>query len=126
MLITLNPSWSYDECGITNPTIADYPAPRPQDFPFLDVDGRIFNLTAGAATCNIGVTFSDGAPIQTCPFTYKFVRTYTVIDWCVPADQRTFTQIVKVGDTHSSPDQRADAGPELRRYPRRRSAALPH
>jgi len=89
----------YELCGTQNPTRADYPAPRPGDFPFLRVGTRTFPLMDGDATCNIGVTFSDGAPIQTCPFTYKFVRTYTVIDWCDPSDIRTFTQVVKVGDT---------------------------
>jgi subtilisin-like proprotein convertase family protein len=88
-----------ERCGTANPTRADYPAPRAGDFPFLEVGGRTFPLRDGAAVCNIGVTFSDGDPIVTCPFTYKFVRTYTVIDWCQPDDVRTFTQVVKVGDT---------------------------
>ncbi|MDN3634257.1 hypothetical protein QWY85_06265, partial [Neolewinella lacunae] len=58
-----------------------------------------FGLRSGEAICNIGVTYADGEAIVTCPFTYKFVRTYTVIDWCNPGDVRTFTQVVKVGDT---------------------------
>ncbi|MFK8163310.1 MAG: hypothetical protein AB8H12_12685, partial [Lewinella sp.] len=90
---------NYEQCGDANPTRADYPAPRAQDFPFLAIAGRTFPLMDGEAVCNIGVTFSDGDPIVTCPFTYKFVRTYTVIDWCDPSDVRTFTQVVKVGDT---------------------------
>ncbi|SEQ88410.1 hypothetical protein, partial [Neolewinella agarilytica] len=90
---------NYEQCGTANPTRADYPAPRVQDFPFLEVAGRVFNLSAGDAVCNIGVTYADGEPVVTCPFTYKFVRTYTVIDWCNPSDVRTFTQVVKVGDT---------------------------
>jgi len=90
---------NYEQCGIANPTRADYPAPRSGDFPFLAVGDRTFPLQNGQAVCNIGVTFSDGDPIVTCPFTYKFVRTYTVIDWCEPGDVRTFTQVVKVGDT---------------------------
>ena len=79
--------------------IAQYPAARTNDFPFLQLGDRRFNLSAGDATCNIGVTTEDGAPIVTCDFTYKFVRTYTVVDWCEPSDVRTFSQIVKVGDT---------------------------
>ena len=92
------PVVNIEQCGIQNPTVIDYPAPRPQDFPFLQVGTRTFPLASGTATCGIGVTFSDSAPIQTCDFTYKFVRTYTVIDWCDPSDRREFTQIVKVGD----------------------------
>ena len=85
-----------ESCG-TDPSVR--PEPRTGDFPFLAVDGRTFNLSAGGDVCNIGVTFADGPSIVTCPNTYKFVRTYTVIDWCEPGDVRTFTQVVKVGDT---------------------------
>ncbi|MEM9258029.1 MAG: hypothetical protein AAGA62_00195, partial [Bacteroidota bacterium] len=87
---------NYESCG-SDPSAR--PAPRPQDFPFLEIAGRTFPLMDGEAVCNIGVTFADGEAIVTCPFTYKFVRTYTVIDWCDPSDVRTFTQVVKVGDT---------------------------
>ncbi|MFT5998955.1 MAG: hypothetical protein ACI81P_001411, partial [Neolewinella sp.] len=73
-----------EQCGTANPTRADYPAPRVNDFPFLVVGDRTFPLVDGEAVCNIGVTYSDGEAIVTCPFTYKFVRTYTVIDWCDP------------------------------------------
>ncbi|TXF88485.1 T9SS type A sorting domain-containing protein [Neolewinella aurantiaca] len=86
----------YESCG-ADPSVR--PAPRTQDFPFLAVGDRTFNLSTGSAVCNIGVTFEDGPSIVTCPNTYKFVRTYTVIDWCEPGDVRTFTQVVKVGDT---------------------------
>lgn len=96
---SVSPVVNYEACGVQNPTRADYPAPRTQDFPVLTVGNRTFALASGQAVCNIGVTYSDGAPIVTCPFTYKFVRTYTVIDWCNPSDIRTFNQVVKVGDT---------------------------
>ncbi|MEO0626443.1 MAG: hypothetical protein AAFY91_05610, partial [Bacteroidota bacterium] len=72
------------------------PAPQPGDFPFFPgPDGPIF---LGDNFCNIGSTFEDGPQIQTCPQTFKVVRTYTVIDWCQPDVVRTFTQLVKVGD----------------------------
>jgi hypothetical protein len=90
---------NYEQCGVQNPTRTDYPAPRASDFPFLTVGDRVFPLSAGQSVCNIGVTYGDGNPIITCPFTYKFVRTYTVIDWCNPSDIRMFNQVVKVGDT---------------------------
>ncbi|MBC6992585.1 hypothetical protein H9S92_00270, partial [Lewinella lacunae] len=95
----IEPVVEFEQCGVANPTRANYPAPRPADFPALNIGDRIFNLTAGEAICNIGVTYADGEAIVTCPFTYKFIRTYTVIDWCNPGDVRTFTQVVKVGDT---------------------------
>jgi hypothetical protein len=92
------PVAEFSRCGIQNPTPADYPAPRAGDFPSLTIDGRSFLLTNGQSVCNIGVAFADGEAIETCPYTYKFVRTYTVIDWCAPETIRTFTQLVKVGD----------------------------
>ncbi|TXF89114.1 hypothetical protein FUA23_11405, partial [Neolewinella aurantiaca] len=85
-----------ESCG-ADPSVR--PAPRASDYPFLAIGDRTFNLSTGTAVCNIGVTYSDGPSIVTCPNTYKFVRTYTVIDWCDAGDIRTFTQVVKVGDT---------------------------
>jgi hypothetical protein len=75
------------------------PAPSAGDDPFLLIGDRTFNLQTGETICSIGVTYSDGLSIVTCPNTFKFVRTYTVIDWCAPGNIRTFTQVVKVGDT---------------------------
>ncbi len=92
------------ECDDFTGVFGVAPAPRVQDFPFLNVGGRIFPLSDGndgETICNIGVTFEDGQPIITCPNTFKVVRTFTVIDWCEPGDVRTFTQVVKVGDTEA-------------------------
>ncbi|MEL7161082.1 MAG: proprotein convertase P-domain-containing protein, partial [Bacteroidota bacterium] len=93
----------YDQCGvidITDPNFKDnYPAPRPEDFPFLAIDGRTFPLTDGESICNIAVSFEDSNPFETCPFTYKFFRTYTVMDWCDQGERIEFVQTVKVGDT---------------------------
>ncbi|PHI17985.1 hypothetical protein CEQ90_20300, partial [Lewinellaceae bacterium SD302] len=74
------------------------PAPTPQDFPFITLasGGQIFLDAEGF--CNLGATFQDGPRIITCDQTYKFVRTFTVIDWCEVDSIRTFTQLVKVGD----------------------------
>ncbi|MEL7160539.1 MAG: hypothetical protein AAFN92_07260, partial [Bacteroidota bacterium] len=89
----------FEQCGVVNPTRADYPAPRPEDFPFLVVGDRTFPLTADEGICNIVVSYEDSRPFQTCPYTYKFFRTYTVFDWCLPGERREFIQTVKVGDT---------------------------
>lgn len=85
------------ECG--DPALANgnFPDPRPQDYPFLNgPDGVVFlNQVYG----NVGASFTNSAPIQICNNTIKYVRTYTVIDWCDTDNVRTFTQLVKVGDT---------------------------
>lgn len=85
------------EC--TDPTLVDgeFPDPRPEDFPFLNgPDGPIF-LTQVFG--NVGISFSDSEVFPVCDDTYKFVRTFTLIDWCDPDNVVTFSQIVKVGDT---------------------------
>ncbi|MBC6996802.1 T9SS type A sorting domain-containing protein [Neolewinella lacunae] len=73
------------------------PPPAVEDRPFLNGPaGPIYlNTTYG----NVGASFSDSERIQTCTNTYKFVRTWTVIDWCDPDNVRSFSQLVKVGDT---------------------------
>jgi len=85
------------ECG--DPALANgnFPDPSPQDYPFLNgPDGMVFlNEVYG----NVGASFTNSAPIQLCNNTIKYVRTYTVIDWCDTDNVRTFTQLVKVGDT---------------------------
>ncbi len=85
------------ECG--DPALANgnFPDPSPQDYPFLNgPDGVVFlNEIYG----NVGASFTNSASIQLCNNTIKYVRTYTVIDWCDTDNVRTFTQLVKVGDT---------------------------
>lgn len=85
------------ECNDPDVQPGELPNPRPMDYPFIDTpDGPVFiEGTYG----NVGVSFTNGAPIVTCENTFKFLRTYTVIDWCNTDDVRTFNQLVKVGDT---------------------------
>lgn len=72
------------------------PLPNFDDYPSLQTaNGPIFLF---ASVENIGVSFEDSPRIMTCDNTFKFVRTYTVIDWCDVETQATFTQLVKVGD----------------------------
>ncbi len=85
------------ECN--DPTIIAgvFPKPAVEDYPFLNgPDGPVYlNETFG----NLGSTYSDSEAIITCNSTYKFIRTFTIIDWCDTENVRTFTQVVKVGDT---------------------------
>ncbi|MEM7573611.1 MAG: T9SS type A sorting domain-containing protein [Bacteroidota bacterium] len=95
------------------------PEPQPSDYPFFaGPNGPIF---LDDNFCNIGSTFEDGPRIQTCEQTYKFVRTFTVIDWCQPDEVETFQQLVKVGDfdapTITPPSQDLDFNGEPDAYP---------
>ena len=90
-----------DVVGVScdDPDLVDgvYPDPEPEHYPFIETeDGPVYlNENFG----NVGASYSDSEPIVTCNETYKFVRTYTVIDWCNPDNVQTFSQLVKVGDT---------------------------
>lgn len=76
------------------------PQPLIINYPRLQLgDGAPFYLDRPYD--NLGVTFTDGPRIDICTNTYKFVRTFTVIDWCDVNEIRTFNQLVKVGDFSS-------------------------
>ncbi|MEM9835807.1 MAG: hypothetical protein AAF828_04865, partial [Bacteroidota bacterium] len=62
------------------PESAPNPLPNETDYPFLQrADGsQVFLRTS---FCNIGAVYEDSPRSITCENTYKFVRTYTVIDW---------------------------------------------
>ncbi|PHI21252.1 hypothetical protein CEQ90_04335 [Lewinellaceae bacterium SD302] len=74
------------------------PNPQPQLTDFPSVPGPNGPVYLDETLCNVGAIFVDGPRITTCANTYKFVRTFTVIDWCQGNTQRIFTQLVKVGD----------------------------
>ncbi|MEL6140860.1 MAG: hypothetical protein AAFU67_04505, partial [Bacteroidota bacterium] len=59
------------------------PQPAASDFPFF-LRGNGDTIFLGTSFCSIGAAFEDGPRIVTCDNTYKFIRTYTVIDWCNP------------------------------------------
>lgn len=85
------------ECNDPALALSNFPDPDPEDYPFFNrPDGPLFlNGIYG----NIGVSFTNSAAITVCANTIKYVRTYTVIDWCNTNSVLTFTQLVKVGDT---------------------------
>ena len=74
--------------------------PEEADYPFLRVGERTISVVDANAMCSmiaVGYETSQN-PIQTCPSTVKFQRTFTVVDWCAPTEVMTYTQLVKVGD----------------------------
>ena len=48
--------------------------------------------------CNLAADYVDGNTINVCEGTDKFVRTWTILDWCNPGAVTTYTQTIKVGD----------------------------
>ena len=72
------------------------PSPSATGYPFVYTVGGIIDLDDDY--CNVGATFEDGPAIEICDGAYKFIRTWTIVDWCFPTDLYTYAQIVKVGD----------------------------
>jgi hypothetical protein len=72
--------------------------------PSPTVTGRPFILTAfgfqdiDPTYCNFAATYEDGPVIDVCAGTYKFVRYWTVINWCNPSPPLQHEQVIKVGD----------------------------
>jgi uncharacterized repeat protein (TIGR01451 family) len=86
------------ECDEDYPTLANgHPTPAVAGYPFVSTVSGIFDLSEGQY-CNVGASYEDGADIVVCDGAYKFVRTWTIIDWCFPTDFYTYPQVIKVGD----------------------------
>jgi hypothetical protein len=95
--IWLPPFTAPVECDENFPTLPNgNPSPAITGFPFLYTGGGIIDLDEDY--CNLGATYEDGPTIDVCEGTYKFIRTWTILDWCAPTDFFTYPQIIKVGD----------------------------
>jgi hypothetical protein len=93
------------DCGDDFATLANgNPAPSATGFPTLSTGLGVINIGDGqtaAIFCNIGAAFEDGPRITTCDGSFKFVRTWTLFDWCGPdgvAITDSYEQLIKVGD----------------------------
>ena len=73
-----------------------HPTPAIAGYPFVFTISGIFDLNDDY--CNVGASFEDGADIVVCDGAYKFIRTWTIVDWCNPIDFYTYPQVIKVGD----------------------------
>lgn len=73
------------------------PHPSVAGFPLLDT--YFGDLPINQSICNIGAAYEDSPPIVVCDGTTKFLRTWTVLNWCSPSNILYFTQLIKVGDT---------------------------
>jgi uncharacterized repeat protein (TIGR01451 family) len=67
--------------------------------PFVMTALGMYDVPGNGGYCNIALSYEDGPRIQTCPNSFKFVRTYRVFDWCDPtAEPIIYTQTITVGD----------------------------
>ncbi|MCB0593661.1 MAG: T9SS type A sorting domain-containing protein [Phaeodactylibacter sp.] len=72
------------------------PAPSHTGYPFIVTVSGIYNLAQ--SYCNIGASFVDRTRVNVCAGAFKFVRDWTVIDWCDGDNIATDAQVIKVGD----------------------------
>ncbi len=72
------------------------PSPEMTGYPFLLTASGIVDLRD--SYCNLGATYTDGPLIDICPLSYKFVRFWSLVDWCDPGGSFNFNQVIKVGD----------------------------
>ncbi|NRB50110.1 MAG: T9SS type A sorting domain-containing protein [Saprospiraceae bacterium] len=74
-----------------------HPAPSTTGgYPY--VPGYFDDYKLAQTFCNLAATYRDSDEIEVCGDSYKFTRTWTVLDWCEVGRALTFTQLIKVGD----------------------------
>ena len=90
-VVTLNCNDEYelDENNHPIPTVTG-------GYPY--VSGYFDDYNLAQTFCNLAATYRDSEDIEVCANSYKFTRTWTVLDWCEIEYSRTFTQLIKVGD----------------------------
>jgi hypothetical protein len=95
--IVLPPEVAIVECGTDFPVDAfGNPSPAATGLPLVFTASDTVNLLD--TYCNLGAAYQDSPFIELCPLSYQFVRTWNILDWCVPTNNFTFSQIIKIGD----------------------------
>ncbi|MEZ5041744.1 MAG: T9SS type A sorting domain-containing protein [Saprospiraceae bacterium] len=87
--LSCDDEFEYDANGHPSP-------PETGGYPYVTTIFDDHNLAQ--TYCNLAATYSDSDLIEICEDSYKFIRTWTVLDWCHPGQYTTYTQLIKVGD----------------------------
>ena len=72
------------------------PDPSVTGYPFVQTAFGIFDLDQDL--CNLGTSYQDEPSVSTCGGGYAIRRTWTLVDWCNPADAVAYFQTIKVAD----------------------------
>ncbi|WP_262510359.1 DUF7507 domain-containing protein [Flavilitoribacter nigricans] len=96
--------FTLDANGNPHPDVTGYPFIETA-FDTDDLDGDEIIWEKGIAyldgtVCNLGASYTDGERIEVCTGTYKFIRTWEILDWCAEGEARIreCKQVIKVGD----------------------------
>ncbi|NUO01549.1 MAG: hypothetical protein HUU01_13160, partial [Saprospiraceae bacterium] len=95
-----------DENGNPHPEASGYPLVR-----------TAFGVAlVNQAYCNLAASYFDTPHAVVCAQGYKFLRRWTLFDWCNPSQSFEYTQTIKVGDRTPPvvvcPDNNADGVPD--------------
>jgi hypothetical protein len=95
--VTLPPFTVPIECGVDFP-LDEFGSPSPEftGYPYLLTAQGVRDLRDDY--CNIGATYDDSPPINICVASLKFIRNWTIVDWCDPVNTTNYAQIIKIGD----------------------------
>jgi len=102
-LLSLNPECPNEIVMECTPGTPANILPSNTGYPTVVIDGTIYEITEGAnAVCNITASYSD-LVIPKCGVGFRIIRTWTVLDWCLPVDfidnPWTCTQVIHYNDT---------------------------
>ncbi len=86
------------ECSVGFQTTANgNPHPSATGFPYIETAFGIYRVNP--IFCSLVATWQDEPRVEDGgPNVYTFVRRWTIIDQCNPADLSTYNQIIRVGD----------------------------
>ncbi|PHN01112.1 T9SS type A sorting domain-containing protein [Flavilitoribacter nigricans] len=118
--LSCDKDFKLDAKGNPHPDVTGYPWVYTA-FDHTDDNKENYKFPLKQVMCNIGTSYKDGTRIDVCEGTYKFVRTWTILDWC---SKETYecTQVIKVGDDKApvveceTTDYNKDGKPDLRTY----------
>lgn len=102
-LLSLNPICPDEVVMECTPGTAANTSPSNTGYPTVVIGGETYEITEGAnAVCNITASYSDMV-IPKCGVGFRIIRTWTVLDWCLPVDfinnPWTCTQVIHFNDT---------------------------
>ncbi|MEZ4991464.1 MAG: T9SS type A sorting domain-containing protein [Saprospiraceae bacterium] len=89
-----------DAKGNPHPEVTGYPWIYTA-FDHTDDDTENYALALSPVVCNLGASYVDGPRIDFCEGSYKFTRTWQILDWCTKEIYECL-QLIEVGD-HQKP-----------------------
>lgn len=88
---------AYIECDEDFPTDSlGNVHPSATGYPFVKTAFGFKNLTE--PFCNLAATYTDKSRVDICDKAYKFIRVWTLYNWCNPGATYVYEQVIKVGD----------------------------